>query len=60
MELSHISDVIKKADKRMFFLILLNGRAKVPARDIIGFYNTCNGRCYSRAHHYTTMNCPRI
>ena len=35
----HISDVIKKANKRMYFLILLK-RAKVPAHDIC-FYLTC-------------------
>ena len=33
----HISDVIKKAKKRMFCFLLLE-RAKVPARDIISFY----------------------
>ena len=36
----HISDVIKKANKRMYFLILLK-RANVPAHDIICFYLTC-------------------
>ena len=36
----HISDVLKKANKRMFFLILLK-RAKVPVRDIISFFLTC-------------------
>ena len=35
-----ISDVIKKANKRMYFLILLK-RANVPAHDIICFYLTC-------------------
>ena len=35
-----ISDVIKKANKRMFFLILLK-RTKVTARAIISFYHTC-------------------
>ena len=33
----HISDVIKKANKRMFCFLLLE-RGKVPARDIISFY----------------------
>ena len=36
----HISDVLKKANKRMFFPILLK-RAKVPVRDIISLYLTC-------------------
>ena len=36
----HISDVLKKANKRMFFPILLK-RAKVPARDIISLYLAC-------------------
>ena len=36
----HIADVIKKANKRMYFLILLK-RANVPARDIICFYLAC-------------------
>ena len=37
---NHVNDVIKKANKRLYFLILLK-RAKVPARDIITFYFTC-------------------
>ena len=36
----HISNLLKKANKQMFFLILLKS-ARVPARDIIGFYITC-------------------
>ena len=36
----HISDLLKKANKRVFFLILLE-RAKVLARDIISFYFAC-------------------
>ena len=36
----HISNVLKKAYKRMFFLILPK-RAKVPARYIISLYLTC-------------------
>jgi hypothetical protein len=36
----HINNVIKKANKRLYFLVLLK-RADVPARDIINFYNTC-------------------
>ena len=36
----HISDVLKKANKRMLFLILLK-RAKVLVRDIISFYLIC-------------------
>ena len=35
----HVSDVIKKANKRMYFLILLK-RANIPAHDIICFYLT--------------------
>ena len=36
----HVSEIIKKANKRMYFLILIN-RAKVPASDIVSFYTTC-------------------
>ena len=36
----HVSEIIKKANKRMYFLILLE-RAKVPASDIVSFYTTC-------------------
>ena len=35
-----MNDVIKKTNKRLYFLILLK-RAHVPARDIINFYFTC-------------------
>ena len=36
----HVLEIIKKANKRMYFLILLK-RANVPAHDIICFYRTC-------------------
>ena len=36
----HISEVIKKANKRLYFLILLK-RARVPINDMIIFYSTC-------------------
>ena len=36
----HISDTIKKANKRIYFLILLK-RARVPSNDILIFYCTC-------------------
>ena len=36
----HVLEVIKKANKRMYFLTLLK-RANVPAHDIICFYRTC-------------------
>ena len=36
----HVLDVIQKANKRIYFLILLK-RANVPAHDIICFYLTC-------------------
>ena len=36
----HISDMIKKANKRIYFLILLK-RARVPSNDILNFYCTC-------------------
>ena len=36
----HVSEVIKKANTRMYFLILLK-RANVPAHDVIYFYRTC-------------------
>ena len=34
------SDMIKKANKRIYFLILLK-RARVPSNDILNFYCTC-------------------
>lgn len=36
----HVLEVIKKPNKRMYFLTLLK-RANVPAHDIICFYRTC-------------------
>ena len=36
----HVSDIIRKANKRMYFLILLR-RAGVPSSDTICFYCTC-------------------
>ena len=36
----HISDMIKKANKRLCLLILLK-RARVPPNDIFNFYCTC-------------------
>ena len=36
----HVSDIIRKANKRMYFLILLR-RAGIPSSDIICFYCTC-------------------
>ena len=39
----HIPGVIKKANKQMFFLILLK-RAKVMTCDFISFYHTCSIR----------------
>ena len=36
----HIHEVIRKANKRMYFLILLK-RARVPINDIVSFYTTC-------------------
>ena len=36
----HVSELIKKANKRMYFLTLLK-RAKVPTSDIFSFYTTC-------------------
>ena len=35
----HVSELIKKANKRMYFLALLK-RAKVPTSDIVSFYST--------------------
>ena len=34
---NHVNDVIKRANKRLYFLVLLK-RARVPADDIINFY----------------------
>ena len=36
----HVSDIIKKANKRLYFLVLLK-RANVPANEIVNFYRTC-------------------
>ena len=36
----HVSDIIKKANKRIYFLILLK-RARAPSNDILNFYCTC-------------------
>ena len=36
---NHVNDVIKRANKRLYFLVLLK-RARVPADDIINFYCT--------------------
>ena len=36
----HVSSTIKKANKRLYFLVLLR-RAKVPSSDIVSFYCTC-------------------
>lgn len=37
---NHVNNVIKKANKRLFFLVQLK-RAKVPVTDIINFYCAC-------------------
>ena len=37
----HISEVIKKANKGMFSVLILLKHAKVPTRDINSFYHTC-------------------
>ena len=36
----HIAEVVKKPNKRLYFLVLLK-RANVPSADIISFYCTC-------------------
>lgn len=36
----HISNIVKKANKRLYFIIQLK-RAKVPVAEIIRFYSTC-------------------
>ena len=36
----HVSELIEKTNKRMYFLTLLK-RAKVPTSDIVSFYTTC-------------------
>ena len=36
----HINNTVKKTNKRLYFIILLN-RAQVPLKDIIMFYCTC-------------------
>ena len=40
---NHVNDVIKRANKRLYFLVLLK-RARVPADDIINFYVMFNKR----------------
>ena len=37
---NHVNNTIKKANKRLYFLVLLR-RAKVSPTDIIRFYSTC-------------------
>ena len=37
---SHILEVIKKASKRLYFLVLLK-RARVPLQDLVLFYTSC-------------------
>ena len=37
---NHVNNTIKKANKRLYFLVLLR-RAKVSPSDIIRFYSTC-------------------
>ena len=37
---AHVSEWIEKANKRVYFLVLLK-RAKVPVLDIVNFYCTC-------------------
>ena len=37
---NHVNEVVKKANKRLYFLILLK-RANVPVHDILSFYSTC-------------------
>ena len=37
---NHINDVIRKANKRLYFIVLLK-RARLPVEDIIRFYCTC-------------------
>ena len=37
---SHISEVIKKASKRLYFLVQLK-RARVPLQDLVLFYTSC-------------------
>ena len=40
---NQVNDVIKRANKRLYFLVLLK-RARVPADDIINFYVMFNKR----------------
>ena len=37
---THIGEIITKANKRMYFLVLLR-KAGVPSSDIVNFYCTC-------------------
>ena len=39
-QVAHIGEIIKKANKRMYFLVLLR-KAGVPLLDIVNFYCTC-------------------
>jgi len=36
----HINDIVKKASKRLYFLVQLK-RAKLPCKDLVLFYITC-------------------
>ena len=37
---AHIEEVIKKANKKLYFLVQLR-RAKVPLKELVLFYTTC-------------------
>ena len=50
---NHINDVIRKANKRLYFIVLLK-RARLPAEDIICFYCTCT-RFLSTARQFSII-----
>ena len=43
----HINNIVKKTNKRLYFIVLLKC-AQVPLKDIIRFYCTCARILYSR------------
>ena len=38
---AHIEEVIKKANKKVFFFLILLPRADIPPKDIVTFHCTC-------------------
>ncbi len=50
----HIGEIIRKANKRMYFLILLK-RSGVPTADIRNFFCTCIRPLWNTARRFSTI-----